>query len=112
MSDDEFRAQVLNGRIVASVGRYSSARLLTERLTTSGRPMLAWALRAVARGRCSIADLQGGERDITIGLLIRWSAQLARERLGRGALLRRFEQQIEQEEQAPPHAAPSCGAAP
>ena len=56
-------------------GRYRVSRLLTERLSTSGRPMLMWALRLLAR-RCYIVDSEGHERDVTFALLVRWSWQL------------------------------------
>ncbi len=100
VSDDELRGWVLNGRIFRSVGRFQCARLLTERLSTSGRPMLAWALRLVARGRCYIADAEGEEREITLGLLLRWSSQVARESMGKGALLRRAQHEVEVTERA------------
>jgi hypothetical protein len=91
VSDDELRRWVLNGRILRYVGRFERACLLTERLSTSGRPMLAWALRLAASGRCYIADAEGRERDITLGLLLRWSWQVVRETASRRALLRRTE---------------------
>ena len=47
--------------------------------STSGRPMLAWALRLLARDRSYIVDAEGRERDVTLGLLLRWSWQLTRE---------------------------------
>ena len=59
MSDDQLRASVLDGRIVRQLGRFDEARLLTERLSTSGRPMLAWVLRLLATGRCYIVDAAG-----------------------------------------------------
>jgi len=94
VSDGEFRAWVLSGAILRRIGRFEEARLQTERLSTSGRPMLAWALRFIARGRCYIADSQGLERDITARLLLRWSWQVAREVAGRRSLLRRVERTI------------------
>jgi glycosyltransferase involved in cell wall biosynthesis len=89
LSDSDLRASVINGRVLGNIGRYRTSRLLTERLATSGRPMLAWVLRLLARGRCYIADAEGHERDITVGLLLRWSWQLLGELLSKGALLRR-----------------------
>ena len=71
VSDDEVRAWVRSGRVLRAVGRYRTSRLLTERLSTSGRPMLAWPLRLMARDRCYIADAEGGERDVTLSLLLR-----------------------------------------
>jgi hypothetical protein len=73
--DGDLRAWVLSARVLRRVGAFHDARLLTERLATSGRPMLAWALRVMARDRCYIADAQGLERDITVGLLLRWSCR-------------------------------------
>ena len=94
VSDDEFRSWVLSGRIVNLAGRFDEARLQTERLSTSGRPMLAWALRLIARRRCCIVDAQGQERDVTVGLLLRWSWQVARESMGKRALLRSVENDV------------------
>ena len=98
VSDGELRASVLNGQVLRSVGRYRTSRLLTERLSTSGRPMLAWVLRLLARGRCYIADAEGRERDITLGLLLRWSWQLAGELLSKGAVLRRTASEVQEAE--------------
>jgi glycosyltransferase involved in cell wall biosynthesis len=95
VSDDELRAWVLSGDVLRRIQRYDVARLVTERLATSGRPMLAWALRLLARRRCYVVDTAGGERDITTPLLLRWSWQLAREAVGREALLRRVEHDID-----------------
>jgi glycosyltransferase involved in cell wall biosynthesis len=96
VSDDELRASVLSGRILLSFQRYRVGRLLTERLSTSGRPMLAWALRLMARGRCFIADAHGLERDITLGLLLHWSWQVGREAMGKRALLSRVDREVEE----------------
>ena len=95
VSDDDVRAWVLNGSVLRRVGRFHDARLQTERLSTSGRPMLAWALRLMARDRCYIADAQGLERDVTLGLLLRWSWQVVRETMGKRALLRRVEREVD-----------------
>src|SRR5262245_38580535 len=95
VTDDELRRWVLDGSIVGRLQRYQVARLVTERLSTSGRPMLAWALRLLARRRSYIVDCLGHERDLTLPLLLRWSWQLAREALGREALLRGVEREIE-----------------
>jgi glycosyltransferase involved in cell wall biosynthesis len=100
VTDDNVRAWVLDGRIVWRVQRYRSGRLLTERLSTSGRPMLAWALRLMTRGRCSIVDAEGLECDITVALLLRWSWRLFLEAMGKGALLRRVERQLAAEERS------------
>ena len=96
--DEEVRRWVLDGRILRHVQRYRTGRLLTERLSTSGRPMLAWALRLMTRDRCYISDAEGLERDITVALLLRWSWRFSREMMGRGALLRRVEREIAAEE--------------
>jgi glycosyltransferase involved in cell wall biosynthesis len=98
MSDGELRASVTSGRVLLSIGRYGTSRLLTERLSTSGRPMLGWVLRLLARGRCYIADAEGHERDITVGLLLRWSWQLAGELLSKAALLRRAASEVHEAE--------------
>jgi glycosyltransferase involved in cell wall biosynthesis len=105
IADGELRRLALSGGLLRHVQGYSTARLLTERLSTSGRPMLAWALRLMARDRCYIADADGQERDITLGVLVRWSMQVMREAVGRGALLRAVEREIEALEHAPPRAA-------
>jgi glycosyltransferase involved in cell wall biosynthesis len=94
VSDDELRGWVLNGRALRHIGRFRDACLLTERLSTSGRPMLAWALRLMATGRCSIVDTEGRSRDVTLALLLRWSWQVVREAAGRRALLSRTEREI------------------
>ncbi len=95
VSDDELRSWVLDGRIFSRIQRYQVARLVTERLSTSGRPMLAWALRLLARRRSYIVDSEGRERDVSLALLVRWSWQLARELVERDALLRRVEREID-----------------
>jgi glycosyltransferase involved in cell wall biosynthesis len=99
VSDDDVRSWVLNGSVLRRVGRFHNARLQTERLSTSGRPMLVWALRLMARDRCYIADAQGQERDVTLGLLLRWSWQVVREAIGKGALLRQVQREVEDTEQ-------------
>jgi len=99
MSDDQLRALVLSGRALRSVLRYRTARLMTERLSTSGRPMLGWALRLMARDRCFIVDAEGRERDLTAGLLARWSWQVAQEVLGKKALLRQVVRDVHEAEQ-------------
>jgi glycosyltransferase involved in cell wall biosynthesis len=94
VSDDEVRAWVLRGRIWGRVQRFHVGRLVTERLSTSGRPMLMWPLRLMAH-RCYIVDTDGLEREITVALLLRWTVQLLREVIGKNALLRRIERDIE-----------------
>jgi glycosyltransferase involved in cell wall biosynthesis len=94
VTDDEFRSWVLDGRIVRHLRRYDTGRLVTERLATSGRPMLAWALRLVTRGRCAIVDTDGQERDLTVPLLIRWSCQVALEAGLKGNVLRKAEREV------------------
>src|SRR5215470_14209693 len=88
VSDSELRQWALNGGILRHLRRYGAGRLLTERLSTAGRPMLVWALRLMTRDRCYIADLEGRERDVTFALLARWSWQVVREAAGKDALLR------------------------
>ena len=99
MSDGDLRTLVLNGRALGNVGGYQTARLMTERLATSGRPMLGWALRLMARDRCYIVDAEGRERDLTTVLLARWSWQLLREVLGKKALLRQVTREVQEAEQ-------------
>jgi glycosyltransferase involved in cell wall biosynthesis len=95
VSDGDLRGWVLNGSVLRRVGQFHEARLRTERLSTSGRPMLAWALRLMARDRCCIADAQGLEREVTLALLLRWSWQVVREAIGKRALLRRVEREVD-----------------
>jgi glycosyltransferase involved in cell wall biosynthesis len=94
VSDDEVRAWVLDGRIVRHALRYRSGRFLTERLATTGRPGLAWALWLMARGRACIEDLSGCRRNVTTGLLLRWSWHLAGEALRKGRLRRKVEREV------------------
>src|SRR5258708_18724552 len=101
VSDADIRSSVLSRRALRSVGRYRTSRLLTERLSTSGRPMLAWVLRLMARDRCYIADAEGHERDLTLGLLLRWSWQLTREVMEKDALLRRAGREVHEAAQVP-----------
>ena len=91
VTDGDLRRWTLNGGIWRQARRFRTARLLTERLSTSGRPMLAWALRLLAQDRCYIADVEGRERDITLPLLVRWSAQVVREAATKASLLRRVQ---------------------
>ena len=95
VSDTELRSWVLSGIIVRHIWRYESGCLLTERLATAGRPMLAWVLWVMCRGRCSIADLSGGKREIALPVLLRWSFQLAFELLRKRGLLRRVERAVQ-----------------
>jgi glycosyltransferase involved in cell wall biosynthesis len=115
VSDDEVRGWVRSGRLLRSVGGYRTSQLLTERLSTSGRPMLAWALRVMARGRCSIVDAEGHARDVTLPLLLRWSLQLAREAAQKRALLRQVARDVDEVERlarARPTPARNSAAAP
>src|SRR2546428_12793319 len=75
VSDDELRTWVLDGRIFSRIQRYQVARLVTERLSTSGRPMLAWALRLLARRRSYIVDSEGRSEERRVGkeCRSRWS---------------------------------------
>ncbi|MEP7309733.1 MAG: glycosyltransferase [Acidobacteriota bacterium] len=94
IADELVRAWVLDGRILLRVQKYRVARLLTERLSTSGRPMLLWALWLMSR-QCYVADSEGSRRDVTIALLVRWTAQYAREALLRKRLLERVEHEVD-----------------
>jgi glycosyltransferase involved in cell wall biosynthesis len=105
LSDDELRKWALDGRVLGQVQRYDVGRLVTERLATSGRPMLLWALRWMSR-RCYIVDTEGQQREITVALLFRWTVRLLRELAGKNALLRRIGRDIEAiERQSPARAA-------
>jgi glycosyltransferase involved in cell wall biosynthesis len=94
VSDDEVRAWVRRGGVLRRIRRFRAARLVTERLSTSGRPMLLWPLRLMAR-QCYVADSQGNTREVTVALLLRWTAQLAAEAFSRRRLLAAFEQEVE-----------------
>jgi glycosyltransferase involved in cell wall biosynthesis len=93
VSDGEVRKWLRDGRLLARIGRYRVSRLVTERLATSGRPMIMWALRLTAR-QCFIVDCEGQERRVTLALLTRWSWSLMRDIVARGNLLRRVENEI------------------
>lgn len=94
VSDLEVKAWVRDGRIWQHVRQYEVARLVTERLSTSGRPMLMWVLRLVAR-QCYIVDQGGLRRPVTVPVLIRWSSQLVLELALRRRLLRRVDREVE-----------------
>jgi glycosyltransferase involved in cell wall biosynthesis len=94
VSDDEVRRWLRSGQVLARLGRYAVTRLVTERLSTSGRPMLMWALRLMGR-RCFIVDCEGRECQVTFGLLARWSWGMARDAASRASLLRRIEREID-----------------
>ena len=94
VTDDDVRAWMRNGRIAHHLLRYRSGRLLTERLETSGRPMLMWVLRLMTHGACFVEDLDGRTRPVTIPLLCRWSVRLAREALQTDHLLGRVEREV------------------
>jgi len=93
VSDGEVRQWLRDGRLIARIGRYRVSRLVTERLATSGRPMIMWALRLTAR-QCFIVDSEGQERRVTLALLTRWSWSLLRDIAARNRLLRRIESDI------------------
>ena len=93
VSDVAVRAWVKTGRILRHIQRYGLARLVTERLSTAGRPMLLWPMRLMAR-RCRVVDAEGREREVTLGLLLRWSTQLLREAARRRRFLRDIEREI------------------
>src|SRR5262249_43245835 len=101
VSDAEMRQWARRGRVLWRARRYSDARLVTERLAASGRPMMMWVLWLTAR-RCAVVGAGGRERVVALPLLVRWSVQLVREFAGRGRLLRRVEQTIAALEAAPP----------
>ena len=94
VTDDEVRRWVRDGRLLTRIGRYRVSRLVTERLSTSGRPMLMWALRFMAR-QCFIVDCEGHDRRVTVGLLAHWSWALVRDVAARRGLLRRVERDVD-----------------
>jgi glycosyltransferase involved in cell wall biosynthesis len=86
---DEFVSWIRSGTVLAHIGRHAEGRLLVHRLEAAGRPLpLGLALRAMSRGRIGVEDLHGRRRDLTAGLLARWTAQLATEPFRVSALLR------------------------
>lgn len=93
VSDGEVREWLRDGRLLGRIGRYRVSRLVTERLGTSGRPMIMWALRLTAR-QCFIVDCEGQERRVTLALLARWSWSLLRDIAARRNLLRRAESDV------------------
>ena len=101
LSDGEFRASVLRGATLFRLKSFREGRLVTERLATSGRPMLAWPLWLMSGSRCYIADTEGAERDVTLGLLWRWTRQLLGETISKRVLLRRVEQEVADAERSP-----------
>jgi glycosyltransferase involved in cell wall biosynthesis len=95
VGDDEVRRWVASGRILGQFQRYRSGRLLTERLSTSGRPMLGWVLRLMTRNRCAIADAEGAERALSVPLLLQWTWRLSFEAaVGKRALLARVDREV------------------
>lgn len=94
VSDDEVRRWLRDGRLFKRLGRYRVSRLVTERISTSGRPMLMWALRLMAR-HCFIVDCEGHERRVTFALLARWSWAVARDAAARSGLLHRIEREVD-----------------
>jgi len=108
IADEVVRTWVLNGRILLRVQKYPVARLLTEHLSTSGRPLLLWALWLMSR-RCYIADSEGRRRDVGIALLARWTAQFARDALRKTRLLERIEREVDTLAHAPRGRVPSAG---
>ena len=97
--DDEVRSWLRDGRLVTRLGRYRASRLVVERLSTSGRPMLMWALRLMAR-QCFIVDCEGAERRVTFALLARWTWDMARDATSRSSLLRRIAREVDAVERA------------
>ena len=92
---DEFAAWVRSGAVLAHVGRHVEGRLLVHRIETAGRPLpLALALRAMSRGAVRLEDRSGRTRALNVGLLARWTAQLATEPFRVPALLRRVEREV------------------
>jgi glycosyltransferase involved in cell wall biosynthesis len=93
---DEFVSWIRSGTVLAHIGRHAEGRLLVHRLEAAGRPLpLGLALRAMSRGRVAVEDLHGRRRDLTAGLLARWTAQLATEPFRVSALLRHVRQALD-----------------
>jgi glycosyltransferase involved in cell wall biosynthesis len=97
--DDEVRRWLRNGRVLTRLGRYRVSRLVTERLSTSGRPMLMWGLRLMAR-RSFIVDGEGSQRRVTFALLARWTWDMARDATSRRIFLRRMAREVAAVERA------------
>ena len=93
---DELVRWFRRGTVLTHIGRHREGRLLVHRLDASGRPLpLGLALRAICRGRVSVEDVRGRRRALTIGLLARWTVQLATEPFRVGALLRHVERALD-----------------
>ena len=92
IGSDDLRAWLRSGAVLGRLGRYSEARLRTERLGTLGRPLaIAAVLRCLSRGRCDAEDATGATTPIGIGALARWTAAVVRESFSR----RRFIAEID-----------------
>ena len=108
VSLDELRESVRRGRLLAHLLRHRDARLLVPRLESTGRPLLlGLALRVMSRGAVWIEDPTGRRRALTIGLLARWSAQVACEPFRIAGLLREIGRIVDVTEQENPRRLPS-----
>ena len=96
VSFDEFREWVRRGRVLAHLGRHRDVRLLVQRLESAGRPLpLGVALRLMSRRGVWIEDTTGKRRVLTLGLMARWSAQVASEPFRISGLLREIDRTVE-----------------
>ena len=79
---DQFRAELRTGGLMKRLFRAGESRLLVHRVSSAGRPVAtALALHAVSRGSVAIEDADGRRREISLGVLGRWIAELALEPL-------------------------------
>jgi len=79
---DQFRAELRTGGLMKRLFRAGESRLLVHRVSSAGRPLAtALALHAVSRGSVAIEDADGRRREISLGVLGRWIAELALEPL-------------------------------
>jgi len=79
---DQFRAELRTGGLMKRLFRAGESRLLVHRVSSAGRPLAtALALHAVSPGAVAIEDADGQRREISMGVLGRWIAELALEPL-------------------------------
>src|SRR5439155_3567794 len=79
---DQFRAELRTGGLMKRLFRAGESRLLVHRVSSAGRPLAtALALHAVSRGSVAIEDAEGRRREISLGVLGRWIAEVALEPL-------------------------------
>jgi glycosyltransferase involved in cell wall biosynthesis len=87
-------AKLLGRGLLRSVARhalrYGAVRLIVPRLDALERPFATMGLlRLLSRGACSVVDLAGNRRDVTLARLVSSAAAWLRDRFALPALLRR-----------------------